>query len=80
MKIQILDKVVKFKETSMRGLFRIFVSDKEDEVEIPLLIEDHQIKTFEKMLMDIEFDLNMSLRYFKLIVSGCAQYAIMMRK
>jgi hypothetical protein len=80
MHIQILDKVVKFKETSMKGLFKIFVSDKEEEESIPLLIEDHQIKAFEKMLLETKFDLNMPFSYFKLIVSGCAQYAITAKK
>jgi hypothetical protein len=80
MHIQILDKVVKFKETSMKGLFKIFVSDKEEEESIPLLIEDHQIKAFEKMLLETKFDLNMPFSYFKLIVSGCAQYAITTKK
>ena len=76
MYIQILDKVVKFKETPMKGFFKIFISDKEDEVEIPLLMEEHQIKIFEKMLQETKFDLNMPFYYFKLIVSGCAKYAM----
>lgn len=76
MQIQILDKVVRFEETPIRGLFKIFVSDKGVEESIPLLIEEYQIKTFKKIILDTNFDLNIPFTYFKLVISGCVKYAM----
>ena len=73
--MKILDKTIKFEKTQS-GLYKIFVSDKEKEESIPLLIEDHQITVFEEMMKELKFKEEVSFSYFKNIVSGCAKIAM----
>ena len=70
------DKAVKFEKDPRTDLFRIAILDKGNEEKIPLLMEGHQVETFKEMLKEIKFDENMPSGYFKLIVSGCAKFAM----